>query len=139
MNSAPNNRITDFTFLPNTFHFGSDPQLTVITGYLQMEGSLVEAAKRRQPLQQYGEPTAFIVAYDVEYAELYLYCVDANNVQYQIHLYAKEMLALYSTLCCAIRKFYRCTPEQHLNAIRATRNLPALPAKPFVIAKRIFQ
>lgn len=123
--SAP--KIEAFFFLPNHFRFGADQQLTVITGYLKMTPWILSIVHQRTPQSKAGEPTALIVAYDVEFAFLGLFGMDADGTQVRIPLCPEEETALYTALQYAVQLHFGDTPENILNLIRENENLPPLP------------
>lgn len=123
--SAP--KIEAFFFLPNHFRFGADQQLTVITGYLKMTPWILSIVHQRTPQSKAGEPTALIVAYDVEFAFLGLFGMDADGTQVRIPLCPEEETALYTALQYAVQLHFGDTPENILNLIRENENLPHLP------------
>lgn len=115
-----------FHFLADTFKFGADENLTVITAYLTLNATITDVVKQRRPDELTAEPTALIVAYDVEDALLSLLCVDAEHTQYAISLSATEMAALYSALRNFVQSHYQGTPEQVLNWTRKSACLAPL-------------
>lgn len=119
-------RVKDFVFLPDTFHFGADQYLTVITAYLTLSPRLTEAVKQRRTKLQTGEPVALIVAYDTETAKLLLYCIDTQDTQCAIELRPTERRALYISMCEATQQIYGYTPKDMLNYIRNSANLPSI-------------
>lgn len=118
--------ITAFTFLPDTFRFGADPQITVITAYLDVTPELLNSVLHRRTKLQTGEPVALIVAYDLEYATLQMYCISCNNTQCQIRLHQTELTALYQSLNGSIQTLFHNTPENLLNIKRERMHLPKL-------------
>ena len=119
-------QITHFTFLPGTFRFGADPQLTVITAYLDITQELHDAVVERRTKLQTGEPVALIIAYDVEYAALQMYCISDSDTQCQIKLHPSEMIALHQSMEDAAKKIFGNTLENLLNRKRAMVRLPEI-------------
>lgn len=120
--------ITEFTFLPDTFRFGADPQITVITAYLDVTPELLNSVLHRRTKLQTGEPVALIVAYDLEYASLQMYCISCNNTQCQIRLHHTELITLHQSLTESIQTLFHNTPENLLNIKRERMHLPKLDA-----------
>lgn len=126
MHRTINLRIKDFVFLPDTFRFGADQYLTVITAYLTLLPRLTEAVKQRRTKLQIGEPVAIIVAYDTEAAKLLLYCIDTRDTQCAVELKPTERRALFASMCEATQEIYGYTPKDMLNYIRNSANLPSI-------------
>lgn len=118
--------ITEFTFLPDTFRFGADPQITVITAYLDVTPELLNSVLHRRTKLQTGDPVALIVAYDLEYASLQMYCISCNNTQCQIRLHNAELISLHQSLTETIQTLFHNSPENLLNIKRARLHLPKL-------------
>lgn len=119
-------QLTTFTFIPNTFRIGADPNITVITGYLRFGENTISIIKKRRTPDQLGEPTALIVAFDVEYSLLQLYCIDSMDTQCLIHLEQNETAALNRSLRKCFLQQYHDSPEHLLNSRRLRANLPPL-------------
>lgn len=116
-------RITKFVFLPHTFRFGADPKLTVITGYLELTNDILGAVRHRRPIVQLGDPTALIVAYDMEAQHLHLLCIDTLDTQCSIRLRSEEADALWTSLTESVQREYHDTPEHLLNLQRQQAHL----------------
>lgn len=118
--------LTRFTFYPNSFKFGADLGLTVITAYLHPEDSVKALSLRRRTSKQTGEPIALIVTYDIEDGTLQLLCIDSNDTQCRIPLRPNEQANLYKALCQTIISIYGATPEECLAEARAAAHLPQI-------------
>lgn len=121
-------QFTHFTFLPGTFRFGADPQLTVITAYLEITPELHNTITHRRTKLQTEDPTAVIVAYDIEYASLQMYCI-AHDTQCLIRLHNTELTELHQSLTKATLTIYHDTPENLLNDKRKKMRLPRLSVR----------
>lgn len=119
-------RLTSFTFLPDTIRFGADAKLTVVTVYLALTDDLIAVVKQRRTRKQTGEPVAIIVSYDIECNTLALHCIDSNDTHCIIALSRFEERMLYASFCEYTQEGYGYTPKEMLNAIRNYANLPAL-------------
>lgn len=119
-------QLTAFTFIPNTIRIGADPNITVITGYLRLGENTVSIIKKRRTPDQLGEPMALVVAFDVEYGLLQLYCIDSMDTQCLIQLEQNETAALNRSLHKYFQQQYHDSPEHLLNSRRIRANLPPL-------------
>lgn len=119
-------RTVKFTILPDSYRFGADKNLTVVTAYLMPNVELHRLVHQQIPRMKNELAVAFIVSNDYEEGSLELHCVSEHRTQYTLNLLPSEERLLAAAFTQTALAAYGYPPKDILNMYRGYANLAPL-------------
>jgi hypothetical protein len=122
----PQKQAPNYAIIPNSYCFGADKDLTVITAYLMPNVELHQLVYKQIPAMKNELAVAFVVCQDYEEDITELHCLTERGTEYALDLTPREERYLVGALTQSTLEAYGYTPKEILNRQREMMNLAPL-------------